>query len=124
MSMFLAILSLSCSLLSNTYLCPNKLLCFTRSSSIIHHLPTIYPHPGALKRGISDDKDTTLLKELIHDDLTQVQVCQVLSVQSQTVIQEMLSDFLQEPDKRVLLLVVSTQVGSAKCKSMLLMCFR
>ena len=57
-----------------------------------------------------------MLKELIHDDLTHIQVCQVLSVQSQTVIQEMLSDFLQEPDKRVLLLVVSMQVGSANAK--------
>ena len=60
----------------------------------------------------------------MHDDLTHIQVCQVLSVQSQTVIQEMLSDFLQEPDKRVLLLVVSTQVGSTKYKTMLLVCFR
>ena len=70
----------------------------------------MYPHPGALKKGVSNDKDTTLLKELIHDDLTHIQVCQVLSVQSQTAIQETLRNFIQEADKRMLLLLVNMQV--------------
>ncbi len=82
------------------------MLCFTRSSSIIHYLPSIYPNPGSFK---SHEKEDTYVKELVYDDPTLVQLCQIVSVQSQTTIQETIRDFTQS-NRKVLVLLANMQV--------------
>ena len=115
--MFSLCLSLSVSLclslsLSDTFLCANKLLCFTRSSPIIHQIPTKYPSIRRRRDEPQDDtEDTTLLKELVCEDPNLVKVCKISSVQSQSVIHEVLRDFIRSPNQKILLLLANMQVG-------------
>ena len=109
LSLFLS-LSLT---LSDTFLCANKLLCFTRSSPIIHQFPTKYPSMLRKRRDEPQDdtEDTTLLRELVCEDPNRVKVCKISSVQSQSVIHEVLRDFIRSPNQKILLLLANMQVG-------------
>ena len=77
--LYLFTFSLFSFFLSSNYLCPNKLICFTRSSSNIHQLPTTNLSPTVFKESLPDDEDVRCLKELIYDDPAYVQICQVTS---------------------------------------------
>ena len=96
------------------FCCASKLLCFTRSSPIIHQLPTKYPSSARNKRGelLDDtDNDTILISELVCEDPNQVKICKLSSVPSQNVIHEVLKDFIDSPDQKIFLLLANMQVG-------------
>ena len=96
------------------FCCASKLLCFTRSSAIIHQLPTQYPSSAKNKRGepLDDtDDDTILISELVCEDTNQVKICKLSSVPSQNLICEVLKDFMDSPDHKIFILLANMQVG-------------
>ena len=76
----------------NSLCSPTKLLCFTRSSSLIHQLPAQYPSPVLDAQAASTFKHT--LCDLVFPDLSKLVVCTLSSLLSQSSMQEMLNTFV------------------------------
>lgn len=72
---------------------PTKLLCFTRSSLLIHQLPTEFPSSVFAVQVTEDAKQT--LHDLVFPSLTQLVVCKLSSLLSQSSVQELLREFVQ-----------------------------
>ena len=69
-----------------------KLLCFTRSSSLIHQLPAQYPSPVLDAQAASTFQCT--LCDLVFPDPSKLVVCTLSSLLSQSSMQEMLKTFV------------------------------
>ena len=72
---------------------PTKLLCFTRSSILIHQLPTEFPSSVFAVQVTEDAKQT--LHDLVFPSLTQLVVCKLSTLLSQSSVQELLREFVQ-----------------------------
>ena len=80
-----------------------KLLCFTRSSPLIHHLPTHYPSTVVSQETID------LLSEVVFSKLDKLALCKLSSIQTQSSVQELLRSFIRSPSQQVLLLLANMQ---------------
>ena len=78
---------------------PTKLLCFTRSSSLIHQLPAQYPSPVLDTQAARISQKT--LCNLVFPDPSKVVVCTLSSHVSQSSMQEMLKEFVQSDKAQV-----------------------
>ena len=87
------------------------MLCFTRSSPLIHQFPAQYPSSVFDIQTTLEDVQQTL-KDLVFDKTDQLVVCKLSSVISQTAIQELLKDFIQSDKTNVCIIVANMQETS------------
>ena len=88
---------------------PTKLLCFTRSSSLItQKLPVQYPSK-VYASGIDSNSYDVNLKELVCDDPEQLLLCKVTSRFSQGSFEKLLKQFTNDDSLRVFLILVNMQ---------------
>ena len=90
--------------LLNYRYCPTKLLCYIRTSSLIHKLPLSYSGVGFFARG--EDLAREAIKDLVYDDMGAV-VVHKLSNKPQNSIRELLKTFVGSKYSQVLLLVAN-----------------
>ena len=83
-----------------------KLLCFTRTSPLIHKLPSVYPSAFHSPTEIADYESD--LKTIVYCDLSELVVCKLEGAQSQRSIKESLKTFM-ESDKMVMFLLANMQ---------------
>ena len=90
--------------------CATKLLCFTRSSPLIHQLPSEYP---STLTTVSDDAMQQTLREHIYRDVRHLMICKVSLRQSQSKIEELLARYVMS-ESHLLLLIANMQEVSIK----------
>ena len=83
-----------------------KLLCFIRSSQLLHQLPAQYPTTIGHSIQSAADSDN-LVKELIFENLQQLVVYKLSTVTSYTSTNELLKSFMASEVQRVLLFIVN-----------------
>ena len=83
-----------------------KLLCFTRTSPLIHNLPSVYS--STVNSASQDANDETWPRKHIFCDVSKLVVCKIEATQSQQSVRKRLKDFLLSEEK-VLLLLASVQ---------------
>ena len=89
---------------SNLNRCATKLLCFTRSSPLIHQLPSSFSCFASL----SDDHESAqLLQQLVFEDTSKLVLHKLTAVQSQSSMQELLRMFVHSPKQQVMVLLVN-----------------
>ena len=81
---------------------PTKLLCFTRSSPLIHQLPAQHPSSVFETQAAGDTQKT--LHDLVFPNPSQLVVCKLSSLLSQSSIQELLKGFVRSNTAQVSLL--------------------
>ena len=90
---------------------PNKILCFTRSSPLVHQLPAQHLTASFdMQTKLEDVKQT--LKDLVFEKTEQLVVCKLSSIVSQTAIQELLKGFIQSDKTNVCVIVANMQETS------------
>ena len=87
--------------------CPTKLLCFTRSTPVIHQLPPDFPLQGAKKEdaGVSEK----MVRQVIFSNTSGVILKKVTSLPSQSAIRGLLRSFVSSEEARVLVMVANMQ---------------
>ena len=93
---------------------PNKVLCFTRSSPLIHQLPVQYPSSIYDMQTKPEDIQKTL-KDLVFEKTNQLVVCKLSSVNSQRAIDEQLKNFIHSDKSNVFVIVANMQEISRQC---------
>ena len=83
-----------------------KVLCFTRTSPLIHSLPSMYPSPVHLVTEQADHEKT--LSSQIFNHVPGLVVCKLEGARSQQSVKEMLKEFM-ESEKQVILLLANMQ---------------
>ena len=84
--------------------CATKLLCFTRSSPLIHQLPPFFSSSVSS----SDNQETNnLLQQLVFEDTSKLVLHKLTAVQSQSSMQELLRSFVHSPTQQVMVLMVN-----------------
>ena len=84
---------------------PNKIVCFTRLSSLVHKLPVKFPSSNMTKD----------LEEMVHDlvyeeqETSKLVMHKVSSFQSQSSVHEFLSDFVSSDQAKVCVLLANMQ---------------
>ena len=89
---------------------PNKVLCFTRSSPLVHQLPAQHLSASFDVQAKLEDVQKTL-KDLVFEETDQLVVCKLSSVVSQTAIQELLKEFVHSK-KSVCVIIANMQETS------------
>ena len=79
---------------------PTKLLCFTRSSPLIHQLPAQYPS-SVFEAQTNGDVHQTLCN-LVFPEPSQLVVCKLSSLLSQSSVQEVLKGFVRSSTAKVI----------------------
>ena len=87
------------------------MLCFTRSSPLIHQLPAQYPSSIFDVQTKLEDIQKTL-KDLVFEKTEQLVVCKLSSVISQTAVQELLKGFIHSDKTNVCVIVANMQETS------------
>ena len=82
---------------------PTKLLCFTRSSPLVHLLPAQYP-TSILNVHTTEDVHH-ILCDLVFPNPSQLVVCKLSSVFTQSSIQELLNTFVHSNTAQVSLVL-------------------
>ena len=88
----------------------NRLLLFTRSSTLIHQLPARYPVTGSSSQ-LSCDYDN-LICNLVYYYTEDVCVCKLSSITSQANMAEILNSFCLSKKQRIILLVANMKETS------------
>ncbi len=97
-------------LCSNRWAMPTKILCFSRSSQLIHQLPTQHPSPAYEPQ--DSIKVHQSLSDLVYPHPARLMVCKLSSVLSQGSIQELLRTFFRSDAAQVLLIIANMQETS------------
>lgn len=91
------------------------MLSFTRSSPIIHELPSNYPQTtggrGVDIGGRGGGGGEKAISELIYSETDKVVLSKLTSLESQSAVQELLKSFVHSQDKQILVLVTNMQVS-------------
>ena len=98
-------------LLRNSTSCLNKVVCFTRSSPLLHKLPA-YFDSSSVKTNTKQAKD--VLSKYVFDEPELIVVCKLSTVPSQSSIQRILTEFVQSDETKVCLIVINMQETSKR----------
>ena len=85
-----------------------KLICLTRSSQLLHQLPTQYPSIASQ----ADTDSDMALKELVYSNLEQLVVHKLTAITSYTTMNELLRSFVNSDSQRIMLLLINMQETS------------
>ena len=88
---------------------PNKLICYTRSSQLLHQLPSQYPSP--LHQQASPEA-VSMLQDLVTSDVAALTFQKLSSFTSFTTINELLKSFSSSASKQVLVISINMQETS------------
>ena len=91
---------IACLPLRNQAMSPTKLLCFTRSSPLIHQLPAQYPS-SVFEAQTNGDVHQTLCN-LVFPEPSQLVVCKFSSLLSQSSVQKVLRGFVRSDTAKVI----------------------
>ena len=86
----------------------NKLVCYTRSSTRVHALPSQFPH------STTNQDDLAAIKKLICDETDKLMMHKLSSLASQSALQELLGEFVSSSKAEVLVLLANMQKTSRK----------
>ena len=89
-------------------MCPNKVLCFTRSSQLVHQLPVQYQ---TFAFSTQDSKD--LLNKFVFEETEKLVVCKLTSMVLQSAVEELLRSFILS-DKKVCIIIANMQETSQR----------
>ena len=92
--MYPVLLMFYLSTLRNPASSPTKLLCFTRSSPLIHQLPAQYPSTVLANSVLANSVTQQTLSDLVFPEPSKLVVCTLSSLLSQSTVQEMLKGFV------------------------------
>ena len=81
-------------------MCATKLLCFTRSSSLIQKIPSEYPPP------VSTSEDYAWMEKFVYNELNQIAILKVSLAHSQNYLENYFASFMKNASAKVMLLVV------------------
>ena len=87
---------------------PNKLIIFTRSSSLIHDLPHTYPYPNNSYKEQCEE----MVKNYIFVDQTKLQLHKLSHILSQNSAEEIFSSFMDSECKEILVLIANMRSTS------------
>ncbi len=90
---------------------PNKLVCFSRSSPLIHSLPSQYP-ASIIYQHEDFEGINKIISNLVFEDADQLIVHKISALPSQSAVQEMLGDFVSGPYQVCLLLANMLETSS------------
>lgn len=104
---------------------PNKFVCFTRSSSLIHALPTQFPHStstwvqqdhSALMKSIGHIilDDTEMISNVVFGETGKLTLQKLSGLQSQSSAQELLADFVRSETTEVCILLANMEEITSK----------
>lgn len=93
---------------------PTKLICFTRSSQLVHQLPTHHPTSSHRLPSEADDGLEQVVKEMVFSDPTCVVVYKLSTVTTFTLVNELLRSFASSESQQVMLFVLNMQEASTK----------
>lgn len=93
--------------------CLNKVICFTRSSPLVHKLPAHYSDSASDVKANSAHVDQ-LLKRLVFDEPELLVVYKLSTIPSQSSVQGILNGFVQSEKSKVCLIIVNMQETSKK----------
>ena len=99
--------------------CPTKLLCFTRSSSLIHQLPADYPAAAIATKPVTNYDN--LVREHIFTELELLMICKVSLARSQGQIERLLGDFVTSRHQVLLLITNMQEINSKKVNHLRIM---
>ena len=94
----------------NASVCATKLLCFTRSSPLIHKLPTDFPSKIVIESGEGYEQ---FLRDNLFNNLDQLTLCKVNCGHSQSQLEKLLQRFTKSRST-LLVLIVNMQELSTK----------
>ena len=81
-------------------MCATKLLCFTRSSSLIQKIPSDYPPP------VPTSEDYAWMEKFVYHELNQIAILKVSLAHSQNYLENYFASFMKNPSAKLMLLVV------------------
>ena len=81
-------------------MCATKLLCFTRTSSLIQKIPSEYPPP------VPTSEDYAWMEEFVYHELNQIAILKVSLAHSQNYLENYFASFMKNPRAKVMVLVV------------------
>ena len=87
---------------------PNKVLCFTRTSPLIHNLPPVYP--TKVRTALQDNSKITM--KAIFDDISQLCLLKLSNFVTQTVVQDFISSFIESCTTKVCIILANMQETS------------
>ena len=90
---------------------PNKIVCFTRSSSLVHGLPCQF-NTNLVQQDPPDTRK--IVCDIIFDKADKVVVCKLSSFQSQSSVQELLKAFVISGTSEVCVLLANMQETTTK----------
>lgn len=94
---------------------PNKLLLFTRSSSLLYTLPAVFPHSTTAEvQGADATHASKVVANLVFDDTSKLILCKLSGFLSQTSVEELLSNFVSSKSAEVCVLLANTQDTTCK----------
>ena len=106
------------------YLCrsPNKLVLFTRSSSLLYTLPAHFPHSTTAEvqrgpdatRGQNYSEVSKAVANLVFDETGKLILCKLSGLLSQTAVEELLKNFVSSDAAEVCVLLANTQDTTRK----------
>ena len=96
---------------------PNKIVCFTRSSPLIHALPTQFPHstsqqdPNTMFKSVGHYilDDTKMLSNMVFAETEKLVLQKLSALQSQSSAQEFLANFLHSKSAEVCILLANME---------------
>ena len=91
----------------NLSVCPNKVLCFTRSSQLVHQLPTQFK---AYTLNLQHSKNV-LLQDIVFEETEKLLICKLTNAVSQAAFQDLLKEFIHS-DKKVCVIIANMQETS------------
>ena len=95
----------------NITVSPNKVLCFTHSSPLIHQLPGQYPS-SIFDVQIKQEDIHKTLKDLVFEKTDQLVVCKLCSIISQTAIHKLLKKFVYSDKTDIFVIVANMKETS------------
>ena len=90
---------------------PSKILCYTRTSQVLHQLPVQHPSP-LLASAPSSGDSRALLSELVCNDLDSLVVYKLTNVSSFTNVSEVIKSFTSSQSQSILLIIANMQETS------------
>ena len=94
--------------------CLNKVLCFTRSSPLLHKLPAYYSDSQSSTVKTNTKQANDFLKKFVFAAPKLMMVCKLSTIPSQSSIHRILTEFVQSDKTKVCLIVVNMQETSKR----------
>lgn len=96
------------------YKTPNKLVCFTRSSPLVHSLPAQFPSSTTTEPDQQPNTVETTVANLVFEKTDKLVVHKLSNLLSQSSVQELLMEFVSSEEAEVCVLLANMQETSCK----------